>query len=129
MARSVADKVQTQHQLLKSQLSGALRALEGGQGADMADRVEHLARSLELHLTLEEEHYFPQARAAQPQLADALDELLLEHTELRSSLREAGELLAQGDVKAGGAMLKRYATMFRGHERREYDLLEKPASD
>jgi hemerythrin-like domain-containing protein len=122
--RGTADKVQTQHQLLKSQLSGALRAAEDEQGPEAAGRVERLARSLELHLRLEEEHYFPQARAAQPLLGDGIDELVLEHTELRRILREAVELLSRGDMKAGSAALGRYETIFRDHEQREFDLLE-----
>lgn len=129
MERSTRDKVQTQHELLKSQLSGALRAVADGLGAEAVDRVERLTRSLELHLTLEEERYFPQARAARPQFADDLDELLLEHTELRNFLREATELLSQGDAAGGGAALDQYAAIFRSHEKREYDLLENPASD
>ena len=66
MEHSTADKVQTQHQLLKSQLAGAQRAIQGGDGAEAVGRVERLARSLEFHLRLEEEHYFPQLRATRP---------------------------------------------------------------
>jgi hypothetical protein len=127
--RGTADKVQTQHQLLKSQLSGALRAAEGEQGPEATDRGERLARSLELHLRLEEEHYFPQARAARPQLADGIDELVLEHTELRRTLREAVDLLSRGDLTGGRAALGHYEVIFRDHEKREFDLLEDRTAD
>jgi iron-sulfur cluster repair protein YtfE (RIC family) len=128
MERSTADKVQTQHQLLESQLSGARRAIEDGDCTEATNRVERLARSLELHLTLEEEHYFPQLRANRPELAQDFDELLVEHTELRDSLRQAVALLSHKDLPGGKAALNRYKAIFRGHEKREYDLLENPAS-
>lgn len=127
--RSTADKVQTQHQLLKAQLSGALRAAAGEQGPEAADRVERLARSLELHLRLEEEHYFPQTRAARPELADGIDELRLEHRELRCILREAVDLFSRGDMTAGSTALSRYETIFHDHEKREFDLLEDGTAD
>ena len=122
MERTTAAKVKTQHELLESQLAAALRAIDGGVVAP-ASRVERLARSLELHLTLEEEHYFPERRASQPNLAAAIDELLVEHAELRRSLAEAVEQLAGGDQHAASQALNHYATLFHRHEKRERDLL------
>jgi iron-sulfur cluster repair protein YtfE (RIC family) len=121
MERTTANKVKTQHQLLESQLAAALRAFDGGVAP--ASRVERLARSLELHLTLEEEHYFPERRASQPDLADTIDELLVEHAELRRSLAEAVEQLAGGDQHAASQALNHYAAIFHRHEKRERDVL------
>ncbi|MEO1934760.1 MAG: hemerythrin domain-containing protein [Myxococcales bacterium] len=106
MERSVANKVATQHKLLKSQTSAAHSAIEGGQSSEAARRVERLARTLELHLTLEEEHYFPQMRTTQPHLADELDRLLVEHVELRDVLRKVIDLLSGDDLSGGGAPVR-----------------------
>jgi hypothetical protein len=122
MEHTVEDKIETQHQLLNSQLWGALRAAEGGLAVEAADRVNRLARTLELHLTLEEKHYFPERRAAQPDLADEIDRLIKEHGEFRRSLSEAVEKVSEGDVSGVSEILEGFAATFHQHERREHDL-------
>ena len=128
MKHTVKDKVDTQHQLLNTQLSGALRALDGDLQAGAADRVERLARSLELHLTLEEEHYFPERRAAQPDLADEIDRLVKEHTEFRSNLSKAVAKVREGDAGGASKILKAFAAAFYRHEEREHILDENSES-
>ena len=124
MKHTVKDKVDTQHQLLNTQLSGALRAVDGDLQAGAADRVERLARSLELHLTLEEEHYFPELRAAQPGLADEIDRLVKEHAEFRRNMREAIAKAREGDAGGASTVLKDFAAAFHQHEERDHILNE-----
>jgi iron-sulfur cluster repair protein YtfE (RIC family) len=124
MKRTVGDKIDTQHQLLNAQLSGALRAVDGGLGAGAADRVERLARSLELHLTLEEQHYFPERRDEQPDLADEIDRLVKEHAEFRRYLSEAVAKTRGGDADGASKILKGFAAAFHQHEEREHILDE-----
>ena len=122
MERTITHKVATQHQLLKSQLASALRAIE--REGNPADLIERLARSLELHLTLEEEHYFPRKRADQPLLGAEIDRLVVEHADLRRHLRESAERLSEGDSRGANAALTQFQTTFDRHERHEHDLLE-----
>jgi CRISPR/Cas system CSM-associated protein Csm2 small subunit len=126
MERTVEDKIETQHQLLNAQLSGALRAAEEGLAVDAVDRVNRLARTLELHLTLEEKHYFPERRAAQPDLADEIDRLIEEHGEFRRFLSEAIAKVSEGDASGASEILKDFAEIFHQHERREHDLSANP---
>jgi iron-sulfur cluster repair protein YtfE (RIC family) len=124
MKHTVGDKIDTQHQMLNSQLPGVLRAVADGLQAGAADRIERLARSLELHLTLEEEHYFPELQAAQPGLADEIDRLVKEHAEFRRNMREAIAKVREGDAGGASNILKGFAATFRQHEEREHILDE-----
>jgi len=126
MERTLEDKIETQHQLLNAQLSGALRAAEEGLAVDAVDRVNRLARTLELHLTLEEKHYFPERRAAQPDLADEIDRLIEEHGEFRRFLSEAIVKVSEGDASGASEILIGFAAIFHQHERREHDLNANP---
>lgn len=121
--RSVPIKIETQHQLLESSLAGALRALEHGELDAARKRASSLGRFLESHLSLEEQVYFPQKLAEAPQLGDAIEELLADHTALRAQLADVSRRLVDGACAAAENHLKAFAATFRRHEIRELDAL------
>lgn len=118
--RTVAEKVDSQHLLLDSLLRSVTRAYEESDADECEANLARLKRSLELHLSLEEKHYFPQNERDQPHLRDGIASLVAEHHALRRAL---SDVAASDSLAAGRTAFAAFVAFFHRHEKTELALL------
>ncbi len=78
---------------------------------------------LEAHMTVEEEIYFPAFHGLRPDLSEELDQLIVEHDELRGGLGALKQALKASETDRARFELERLARRIEEHEAAEEDMI------
>lgn len=122
--RSSARKVATQHHLIESLLRGLRAAVDDRDAERARARRTSVARALDAHFVLEEEHYFPSLREVRPELGSELASLVEEHAAMRGLAETLAAQVEAGDWAPATETAASLERTFHRHEKTERGVLE-----
>ncbi len=113
-----------EHRALEALLKRA-RTLLGSNGdlRDLRESFEAFRDALEVHLTAEENLYFPTIWCLRPEHETPLRNLIQTHSRFRELLSEIATQLKNGSSQKAAGILERLAENFENHEGLEEKLL------
>ena len=97
--------------------------IAGGRVGGAEAVFEDLAETMETHLRVEEETYFPVVEKYSPRHSDILQEARLAHRELRVDLQAIREQLSRGQLGAATTALGALLDHLRAHQQMEAGLI------
>lgn len=124
--RDPAHKIATQHRLIESLLAGLRAAVAGGDAARAARSLAGLQRAFRAHFLLEEQHYFPLTREANPGVEPELQRLVEEHRAMLSAIERISGQLEEGAHDGASRALGSLESTLHRHEKAELLLLATP---
>ncbi|UCE86036.1 MAG: hemerythrin domain-containing protein [Deltaproteobacteria bacterium] len=111
------------HSELDYMIDALLTMIDRGSAAAASSALEDLAGSMQAHLDVEEEVYFPLIERLAPEHSATLREARLTHLELRERIEALRQHLALGELEDARSALTKLLHELRAHEQMEARLI------
>lgn len=98
-------------------------AAAAGDGKNAGIHLTTFVKDMERHFRVEETSLFPELQKVAPQASAPIGVMKMEHDQMRSSLREMEEALAQGNLKRLAGLAESLLFYMQQHNMKEENIL------